>query len=832
MNENKIFEEIQRLQNRYEEIQVKDFSRELALADEQDEKSGNHEFRNYKNHCKNIIEKAAERNAMLRLYPVAENEKRASVKKKQLKQTEEFAQQKEEYLAADAFYQELCNADTPAKLSEQHLKEFHEQYLQKIRKEELASILWNAEYLLEEAASLLRIENKLTQHLAELALLLREKIDGYFLQLKQDFFYIYYKNGKGHGFERRAYLKVDADTFDDFAQSFLNRSGSLLEYVAWEEACGCPDVVTFAAEFLLQRDPEVSRLKEMIGPLDEYKTFERALTEEICAREDLLDRLRVIVRNYKKEQITKLLCQNEYYAWVIEKQYREEEKRQYRRVGLLDAIPETYPELFPLARKMQRHFILHVGPTNSGKSHDSIESLKQAENGVYLAPLRLLAYEKYEEFMAAGIPCSMITGEEKILTEGARIQSSTIEILDFETEYDIAVIDEGQMLANPQRGSGWTMAILGIRCPLVHICLACEAENVICEIIESCGDTYEIIRHERLVPLIYKKESNEIFPKKAQRGDAFIVFSRRDVHACAAELQDHGIKCSMIYGNLPYDVRRREVKRYEEGDTDVIVATDAIGMGLNLPIRRIVFLRAEKFDGVEQRELLPQEVKQIAGRAGRYKMFDCGIVSSDVSRKMIGEFLRLPDIPIENAVIGFPDSLISVKGNLSFLFQEWSDMKALKGYEMADLSEQIQLARELEELSDDKNLIYRFVMIPFDIENDRLHAIWREFFLAARDKMHVNIYEYMPKFDSEELSPLEEDFKVCDLLYHYAKMFLGEGQDQDILEVKNQISDKIMEILKKQAPEYRTCRYCGKKLPFHYKYNVCEKCYRRRSRRQ
>ena len=118
------------------------------------------------------------------------------------------------------------------------------------------------------------------------------------------------------------------------------------------------------------------------------------------------------------------------------------------------------------------------------------------------------------------------------------------------------------------------------------------------------------------MPLAFDDRISSDFTKEARRGTAFIVFSRKDVHAVAGELQRKGFRCSVIYGALPYDVRRNEVKRYVNGETDIVVATDAIGMGLNLPIERVIFLTTEKFDGTQQRPLTPTEIKQIAGRAG------------------------------------------------------------------------------------------------------------------------------------------------------------------------------------------------------------------------
>ena len=115
-----------------------------------------------------------------------------------------------------------------------------------------------------------------------------------------------------------------------------------------------------------------------------------------------------------------------------------------------------------------------------------------------------------------------------------------------------------------------------------------------------------------------------------------------------------GKTCSIIYGALPYDVRYEEARKFREGETDIVVATDAIGMGLNMPVRRIVFLQTDKFDGYERRELYPAEIQQIAGRAGRYGIFDEGYVNTLYDAPLIEEALRMELPQDTEAVVAFP----------------------------------------------------------------------------------------------------------------------------------------------------------------------------------
>ena len=125
---------------------------------------------------------------------------------------------------------------------------------------------------------------------------------------------------------------------------------------------------------------------------------------------------------------------------------------------------------YPEARAMDRHFILHLGGTNTGKTYAGFQRLKQARTGVYLAPLRLLALEAQEVLLDAGIDCSLTTGEEEDRRAGDTHVAATAEKLDLKQPYEVAVIDECQMIADRQRGYAWTRAILGVLAPEVHLC--------------------------------------------------------------------------------------------------------------------------------------------------------------------------------------------------------------------------------------------------------------------------------------------------------------------------------------------------------------------------
>ena len=505
------------------------------------------------------------------------------------------------------------------------------------------------------------------------------------------------------------------------------------------------------------------------------------------------------------------------------------------RRAVLRRIPEEYIDLYPMAREIMRHFVLHIGPTNSGKTHDAMDALRAAGSGCYLGPLRLLAYEQYEQMNRDGYYCSLLTGEERYDMPGATFTASTIEMLDLQEEYAVAVIDEAQMLSDLDRGGAWTAAILGVCASEIHVCAAPSAEELLLRMIEECGDTVEIVRHERMTPLIVETTRYHL-EQDTQKGDALIVFSRNSVHAVAAELHDRGYRSSIIYGALPYDVRHEQARMFAEGETDVVVATDAIGMGMNLPIRRVVFLETEKFDGIVRRPLLPEEIKQIAGRAGRYGIYDEGYVTSEGFRKHISAGLQSEYEQITEAVIDFPESLLDIEAELPDILEKWDQIRTHPGYVRADTKRLISLCNMIRDLSDDKEFLYRCIMLTFDEENRYLLSHWKAICATeARGKIYP-VRRYIPSEKKLEdigsnLDDLEEQFRLCDLLYNYCYRFRHPEFQQELMERKNQISERILHVLAQQKLRPRRCKICGKKLPWNYPFALCERCFRRRYQR-
>ncbi len=244
-----------------------------------------------------------------------------------------------------------------------------------------------------------------------------------------------------------------------------------------------------------------------------------------------------------------------------------------------------YPvEWYPATRTIQRKFVMHVGPTNSGKTYQALKRLEQADSGIYAGPLRLLAHEVFTRLNAKGKKCDLITGDEKNEQEGAGLKSCTVEMVPLNVDVDVAVIDEIQMIGHRERGWAWTQALLGLKAKEIHLCGEERSVPLVRELVASMGDKLEINTYERLSPL---ETSPSLRGRLAnlRKGDCVVVFSVVGIHAMKRDIEKATQKrVAIVYGSLPPEIRAQQAKLFNdpENDYDFLVASDAIGMGLNL----------------------------------------------------------------------------------------------------------------------------------------------------------------------------------------------------------------------------------------------------------
>lgn len=491
-----------------------------------------------------------------------------------------------------------------------------------------------------------------------------------------------------------------------------------------------------------------------------------------------------------------------------------------------DIIPEHPKDEFKRTRLLKRHFVIHNGDTNTGKTYNALKALKSAETGVYLAPLRLLAMQVYQALNDDGVLCTLSTGEEDIITPGAGHISSTVEKLDLDEIYDVAVIDEAQMIADKQRGSAWTKAILGVMSKEVHLCCSPNAVKLLMKLITDCGDSYEVFEYHRDTELLLD-EANFSFPRNVRRGDALVVFSKNMVLGVSGALAERNKNTSVIYGDLPPETRRKQMKMFAEGETDIVVTTDAIGMGLNLPIKRVVFLETKKFDGEERRGLLVSEIKQISGRAGRKNIYNTGYVNSLNDKDYIGKALEtiLPDldkayyIPLEKYVLSLPMGTLEerllccmdARGGIDYIHK-------------ADIEQPLKLLRIItkQQLPLTIEEMCKLIFIPFDEDNGKLVKQWQNYI-----KTYIENGDFaIPELNSESLDELEFYYKSLDLYYSFCKTMGIDFKKENVMKLKYQTSEKIHEILKTNIKAMgKKCRKCGVSLPWNFRYGVCDECH-------
>ncbi len=428
--------------------------------------------------------------------------------------------------------------------------------------------------------------------------------------------------------------------------------------------------------------------------------------------------------------------------------------------------------------------------------------------------------EIQENLLFDKVMCNLKTGEEEDIVPYATHVDSTVEMADLYVMYDTVVIDECQMIGDKHRGCAWTRAILGIRAYEIHLCTAPEAVDLLVKIIEDCGDTYEIVNYKRRTPLIYdnsldtgveiqRKNENGIRRKitcqerlnkinidALEYGDALIAFSRKDVLEISEILRKKGINASVIYGSLPYHTRKMQLKRFIEHETQVIVATDAIGMGLNLPIKRVIFTSAYKFDGEKFRRLYAEEIKQIAGRAGRKGIYDKGYVFAVEEKEHINFSLISTVDSMKKAYIDFDTSFLNIESEMEDILKEWSQAEMpFEFYEKIDVKRAIILLKHLNELCErknfqcDKETKYRLATITFDESDGSVFGCWidyvKEYLKGEAGSLSL------PKIQTSSTEKLEVSFKKVDLYYSFCRA-MGYFPDIDwIKNTKQYLSEEI-----------------------------------------
>ena len=457
-------------------------------------------------------------------------------------------------------------------------------------------------------------------------------------------------------------------------------------------------------------------------------------------------------------------------------------------------FPKNPKDEYLKARSMKRKFYIHLGDTNTGKTYNALERLKSAKKGVYLSPLRILALENFEKLNKEGVVCNLQTGEEEIINVGATHTSCTIEKVNLKERYDIAVIDEIQMISDPFRGMAWSKAVLGLQCDEIHICGAANARYILETMISDCKDEYEIKEYKRAIPL--EVEFKNFSYNDVQEGDAIVVFSKKRVLEIAEEYSSRNIKASIIYGDLPPEVRKMQYEQFVNKETKILVTTDAIGMGVNLPIRRIIFMSIRKFDGEEVRELTSQEIKQVGGRAGRIGIYDVGYIASvGGNADIIKSKLENEDEVIKRAVIGPSEAILKIRSlPLNEKLALWSTREEkLDYYTKMDISEYILILDKLKKYKLSEEVLWDLLKVPFDVTRDELMNT----FLDYVDELFINKQDelFLPQCFRGSLDDLEIYYQKINMYYSFSKIFNLKFNVKWVYDERMKVSEEINEIL-------------------------------------
>ncbi|MEW5304194.1 MAG: hypothetical protein WDW36_006823 [Sanguina aurantia] len=435
--------------------------------------------------------------------------------------------------------------------------------------------------------------------------------------------------------------------------------------------------------------------------------------------------------------------------------------------------PHTW---YPFARALKRKIIYHAGPTNSGKTYNALQALKSCETGLYCGPLRLLALEAYDTLNAAGVWCSLMTGEEQREVPGAGHVACTVEMAPINRRWDVAVVDEIQMLGDESRGSAWTRAVLGLPANELHLCGDGSSLELVKTLCRATGEDLQVIHYDRFCPLNIDFEGLPGGLGDVKAGDCIVAFSKKAIFNIKAEIEfrtPH--KVCVIYGQLPPETRRHQARLFNDADSgyDVLVASDAVGMGLNLNIRRVVFHSLSKPGrGFTYSPLSVSAVKQIAGRAGRrssqYNAF--GLATCANPRDLASLKASL-DTPMQSMITpraGLQPEYEQVEllamsmpgASLKEVLARFASDSRLDGsFFFCDLEDSLAVAETLDQIPElTLKERYQLCLAPANISRD----IMRDWLLFFATQYAAGTTVFHPTFDMAQLQPLDK----LDKLFH------------------------------------------------------------------
>ena len=493
--------------------------------------------------------------------------------------------------------------------------------------------------------------------------------------------------------------------------------------------------------------------------------------------------------------------------------------------------------------------VAHLGPTNSGKTHAALEELAAHGSGVYACPLRMLAQEAHrrlaerlgEEHVA------LITGEERV-NERAPIVCCTAEMAPQSGE--LLVLDEIQWADDEERGSAWTRLLLAGEYRQILLLGALDA----LPLVERAFPEAELKVFERKLPLEWVGERTL---RSLATGTVVVAFSRKAVLALAGEVNRlHPGRVAVLYGAMPLASRREEIDRFLSGDADVCVATDVLGHGVNLPCETLLFAETTKFDGEERRDLLPWEIAQIAGRAGRFGLVErghvgvlaglgWGVAEPELVRDALEPHVALPggfwgyrvvdearirprlaDLGVEDP--GYLDAALVAWHRVAlreWALESWLAVESLQPLRMRLEAVQRRLAERGRRLS----LADTWTLMSSPVDEDGLELLATLALAVAGDKVarpHLNFLLDTARLRGASLEDAEQAGREASILRWFALQYPGAGgvSIERAAALEQAAAERVVARLRVEveSPTLGRCRSCGRSCPPWFP--LCDRC--------
>ena len=394
------------------------------------------------------------------------------------------------------------------------------------------------------------------------------------------------------------------------------------------------------------------------------------------------------------------------------------------------------------------------------------------------------------------------------------------------------------MIDDRDRGWAWANAIIGVPAKEVIMTGSSNVKEAIIALADYLQEELEIIEFERKNPLtLLEKPTN---PKDVKEATAIIAFSRRDVLKLKQEFSKE-FSVSVVYGNLSPEVRREEARRFRAKETQILIATDAIAMGMNLPIKTILFSKAQKFDGVSQRNLLTSEILQISGRAGRYGMNEEGFVGAlnqDAFKIVKKHFYKeAQEITIPFKVMANLEHIklvsnILEEDSLSEILKFFVQNMEFNGpFHASNLDDMLEAAYIVDEYDLDITTKYHLACAPLTLKSPYIVSSY-ENYISSLEKKTIVPYtpaSLMGKFaiTTDELLRAEDMVKEISLYLWLSYRFKDYFLDEEIAKKTRYKLNTYIEKSLHQSQFVQKCKICHAPLPLNSKYSICQTCFKK-----